>query len=54
MQSAFTIWAPGRVNFIGEDTDYSGRLVMPAAIHLGAATIVGWGLSAMCQSGVVS
>ena len=40
MTPILTAWAPGRVNLIGEHTDYSGGLVLPAAIQLGVTVTV--------------
>src|SRR5690554_7424304 len=33
-------WAPGRVNLIGEHTDYNGGYVFPAALTFGTTMLV--------------
>ncbi len=40
-QAEHTFFAPGRINLIGEHTDYNGGHVFPCAISLGTYAAVG-------------
>lgn len=39
-ESIRTFFAPGRVNLIGDHTDYNGGLVFPCAIHYGTSLLI--------------
>src|SRR6266446_2202549 len=49
-EPALVVSAPGRVNLIGEHTDYNGGFVLPCAINLRVAVAIGYGDGQVCSA----